>query len=249
MKNVFIGIGDRPAPDKEMIKTKTGEFFQPIRLYYRVKSMTGIRVAFNKLRCIDYEPDDNHWVWVYENEAKKINFEIHHAALHSDDKPLILGILSHISDEYICLDVGSIERALKAIEFFDRHIKKYVAKIEFVASYNKLPKNRSEYPGIRFDKLFCDVDIHNIEHQIDEKLIEIERARESGGLAELVKKFEFNLVETFIVECEQESLSFLSMSLRMRQALAMARRRGDTKTGLFDIIQSFAKFMAKKTAH
>jgi hypothetical protein len=45
------------------------------------------------------------------------------------------------------LDVGSVERAIKAIEFFGKRIKRVVAEVEYVAIYNKICSNMDEHPG------------------------------------------------------------------------------------------------------
>jgi hypothetical protein len=238
-----FGFDEAAAPERELIKTKTGEVFQPIRLYYHVHSSTGIKVAFKKLRCIDYERADDHWVWVYDNEAKKIEFEISHAAIHPDDKPLILGIFSSISDDQLCLDVGSIERALKAIAFFNKHIKRFVAEIEFVAIHNRLPKNRNDYPGIRYDKIFGEFDTSDIEIKAADRAAKFEDAIARGNFEEELDKICFDQIEGFRVNNDDEGLMFLSIELRMRQGMAAARWKGNKDIGLNSMIKHFASML------
>ena len=249
MKNVYIGLGDTPAATRELIKTKTGEFFQPIRLYFRINGMSGVRVAFKKLRCIDYEADDNHWVWVYDNEAKKIQFEISFADIHPDDKPLILGIFSPLSDSQLCLDVGSIDRALKAIAFFGKHIKPFVAKIEYAAIYNKLPANRNEYPGIRYDKLFAGVDTDVFDQKAAERQSDLETAISSGAISDVLGASKFDLIEGFRVDTDEDGMKQLLFQLHINQAIAFAKLKGHKDAKLSDLVAAFLKVLEEKSLH
>ncbi len=249
MKNVYIGLGDTPAATRELIKTKTGEFFQPIRLYYRIKGMSGARVAFKKLRCIDYEADDNHWVWGYDNEAKKILFEISFADIHPDDKPLILGIFSPLSDNQLCLDVGSIDRALKAIAFFGKHIKLFVAKIEYAAIYNQLPANRNDYPGIRYDKLFAGVDTDIFDQKAADRQSDLETAISSGDISDVLGGSKFDLIEGFRVDTDEDGMKQLLFQLHINQAIAFAKLKGHKDAKLSDLVQAFMKVLEEKSLH
>jgi hypothetical protein len=66
---------ERPMPtEKQSIQTLTGELFQPIRLYYRLHNKSAVQVAFNKLRCMEFDKPGKRWVWVYDDEAKKLQF-------------------------------------------------------------------------------------------------------------------------------------------------------------------------------
>ncbi len=249
MKNVFIGLGNTPAATKELIKTKTGEFFQPIRLYFSIKGMAGVRVAFKKLRCIDYEADDNHWVWVYDNEAKKLPFEINFAEIHPDDKPLILGIFSQISDNQLCLDVGSIDRAIKAIAFFGKYIKPFVAKIEYAAIYNQLPANRNEYPGIRYDKLFAGVDTDSFDQKAADRRYDLETAISSGAISDVLSESTFDRIEGFRVKTDEEGLKHLLFQLYVNQSIAFAKLNGKKDAKLSDLVETFMKILAEKSLH
>src|SRR4051794_9765948 len=60
--------------EKQSIQTLTGELFQPIRLYYRLHNRSAVQVVFNKLHCMEFDKPDKRWVWVYDDEAKKLQF-------------------------------------------------------------------------------------------------------------------------------------------------------------------------------
>jgi len=42
--------------DQALMGTLTGEHFQPVRLHYRVLNHPGLKRAFEKLRCLEYDP-------------------------------------------------------------------------------------------------------------------------------------------------------------------------------------------------
>ena len=42
--------------DQSLLATMTGEHFQPVRLHYKVLNRPGLLRAFEKLRCLDYDP-------------------------------------------------------------------------------------------------------------------------------------------------------------------------------------------------
>src|SRR6478735_7924595 len=121
---------ERPMPtEKQSIQTLTGELFQPIRLYYRLHNKSAVQVAFNKLHCMDFDTPGQRWVGVYDNEAKKLQFNKPWSSIPPERRPIVLGSFYTRVDEEMYLDVGSIERALAAIAFFNRHIKRASAEL------------------------------------------------------------------------------------------------------------------------
>ena len=61
--------------NKPILATVTGEFFQPVRLHYRVLDGKGLLQAFDKLRCVDHDPARRRWVWMYADEARSLQFK------------------------------------------------------------------------------------------------------------------------------------------------------------------------------
>ena len=235
--------------DRELVNTKTGEIFQPIRLYYRISSKIGVRVALNKIKCIDFEPSENHWVWVYENEAKKIEFEISYDDIHPDDKSLILGIFTIISDDQMCLDVGSIPRAIEAIKFFDKRIKKVVARIEYAAIYNKLPRNRHEFPGFQFDKLFGGIDTETFDEKSEQRHQKLGEAISLGNISAVLDNEVMDLIEGYRVDADEDGLRQLSFQMMLNQAIAIEKMKGNDNAKLSTIVDTLLNFIGKKAAH
>jgi len=140
--------------DNQIIKTMTGEIFLPIRLYYNIHKKSGLQARFSNLRCMNYDRAGDRWVWLYDGETKNLKFSVPYSSIPPDKRPIILGSFYSRADDQMCLDVGSVERAIKAIEFFDKRIKRAVAEIEYVAIYNKVCSSMDEHPGYCFDKLW-----------------------------------------------------------------------------------------------
>ncbi len=64
-----------PDEDKILLTNLTGEPYQIARVYYQIFNRKTVIGAFNKLRCIKFDPPGNRWVWLYEAEAKKLRFD------------------------------------------------------------------------------------------------------------------------------------------------------------------------------
>src|SRR5690349_4686084 len=212
--------------EKQSIQTLTGEIFQPIRLYYRLHNKSAVQVAFNKLRCMDFDTPGQRRVWVYDDEAKKLQFDKPWSSIPPERRPIVLGSFYTRVDEEMYLDVGSIERALAAITFFDRHIKRASAELTYVAVYNRLPASQAEHPGSCFDALFASVDTGVIERKIDERMGKVADLVESGRIEDITNDRSFELVEAFPANFYNEGLEHLRTTLMMRQTVALKRWNG-----------------------
>ena len=80
--------------------TVTGEVFQPVRLYCKVLNRNKIEKDFNRLRCIEFDASKNRWVWLYDGEAKYIDFQNKFSSLPEEIHPIIIGSFVWKSDDY-----------------------------------------------------------------------------------------------------------------------------------------------------
>jgi hypothetical protein len=195
--------------EKISIQTMTGELFQSLRLYYKMHSKSGTLVAFNKLRCMNFDKQNDRWAWVYDGEAKKLEFERPWSSIPLERRPIVLGYFYSRVDHEMYLDVGSIERALAAVTFFDRHVKRKVAELTYVAVYNQLPTSQAEHPGYCFDRLFASVDTTKILQELREKTHRAAEMVNSGRLRDVINERNFDLVETFPANYYEEGLEYL----------------------------------------
>lgn len=137
----------------------------------------------------------------------------------------------------IPLDVGSIERAMKAILFFDRQVGRAIAEVRYVAIYNKLFSDRDVHPGNNFSTLFAEVRTEEIDARLeaqDERAVEAVKSGGVQSLFDLARRAE--LVEAFPAHYYSEGIESLQTALQMRQAIAIQHWQGATEYSFADLI-------------
>jgi hypothetical protein len=221
--------------EKQSVQTLTGELFQPVRLYYRLRDKSAVQAAFNKLRCMNFDKSGDRWVWLYDNEAKKLKFKKPWSSIPRESRPIVLGSFYSRVDKETYLDIGSIERALAAIAFFDQHVKRTAAELTYIAIYNRLPTNQAEHPGSCFDKLFASVDTSAIDRKLDDKMNEVAGLLKSGRVEDVLNDRRFELVEAFPANYDTDGLEHIRTTLMMRQTVALKRWEGQLDYCLADL--------------
>src|SRR3954467_10425178 len=101
--------------DRSVPATVPGARFQPVPLHYKVLNRRGLLRAFEKLRCLDYDPTRKRWVWLYAHEAKRLRFQRSYAQFPKELHPIVIGAFFQRSKETLLLDLRSCERAILAI--------------------------------------------------------------------------------------------------------------------------------------
>jgi hypothetical protein len=142
------------------------------------------------------------------------------------------------------LDVGSVERAIKAVEFFDRHIKRVVAEIEYVAIYNQVCSRMEEHPGPCFDRIFSEIHTEDIELAVEERLAAAAASIREGRVIGMMNAKHFELVEAFPARYHEDGLPNLEASLMARQAVAVARWSEKADYCMTDFIKDATKRMS-----
>ncbi len=139
--------------NQPILATLTGEYYQPVRLHYKVLDQSGLQRAFKRLRCLDYDRTQKRWVWLYDHEAKGLRFKQSYADLPKHARPIVLGSIFLRADDQLLLDLRSCERATLAIPFFDKHIPRGVAMVTEAEVVIKLfsAENRTLKPDSHFD--------------------------------------------------------------------------------------------------
>ncbi len=226
------------APGRQCVATMTGEVFLPIRLYYIIHSKSGVEDAFSKIRCMDYDEAGDRWTWLFDDEARNLKFEKPYSSIPIHKRPIILGSFYTRIDTEMYLDIGSRDRAIHAVKFFDKHIKRSVAEVEFFAIYNKITTSEAEHPGHCFDKLFAEVRTDLIDQRMEEHLATTVEAVKAGRLFDIINDRKFNLVEAHRVHYYDEGISQLETCLKMRETVAVARWSGKTDYCMNDLIKS-----------
>jgi hypothetical protein len=228
---------------KQLLATITDEIVQPVRIYYRIKDLSAVKKAFAKLKCVDFDPDQNRFVWQYEKEAKKLKFSKPYADIPVEYHPLVIGAFFMSKKGEMYLETRSVERALAAIPFFEKYLKPYMAEITDIAIINKL---FSHEEGIAdFSQIFDSAEIINPE----EKLAEIERFMKQGKSIEDImadKKHEkLPLAERFPSNFYEDGIDALKFTFQGRQYVAMQHWQGNTDYTLVEYLTMAANLLAE----
>ena len=233
-------------PEKALWTTQTGEFYQPVRLRYEIKDETKLRAAFSKLRCIDFDPFKNRWVWLFDYEARTIQLKKSYSSLPASGGPIIIGSFFIRSGNELHLEVRSIERAIAAILFFDKHLGRKIAEIKYLEIVNRLfdgpgpvPDSLSGY----FDALdeAAQVDPNELVKQIKARQDQTDDPNLKQEIAsifidELSRRPEPE-VERLPVRFYEEGIKPIEMSLRLRQIVATQHWQGNPNYTMMDVIR------------
>ncbi|MBV9786145.1 MAG: hypothetical protein JO264_20270 [Acidisphaera sp.] len=193
---------------------------------------------------MNYDRAGDRWVWLYDGEAKNLKFSTSYSSIPPHQRPIVLGSFYSRANDQIYLDVGSVERAVRAIEFFDKHVKRMVAEVEYVAVYNKVCSSIEEHPGSCFDNLFSEIHTEDIDLALEKKLADARTAIKEGRIVEMMNDKSFELIEAFPTHYYEDGIHNLESSLIAREAVAVARWSGKADYCLTDFIKDTTKKMS-----
>lgn len=122
---------------KTPIVTLTGEVVQPIRLHYNILNLAQVLNKLRDLKCVGTNILGRRFQWQLSHEAK--DGAIKPKPDRKSGDPLTLGFIFVSEDgKNLMVRVLSIERALFALKFFDRHIGRKFLKVENLDVYNRI---------------------------------------------------------------------------------------------------------------
>lgn len=232
--------------NKAILVTITGEPYQPTRLYYELFQKEKVADTFAKLRCMDYDKSKQRWVWLYSKEAKKLKFTNSYSSIPWRKRPIVLGSFFSKSNNHMFLNLNSFDRAIKAIEFFDKHLDRSFAEvtdIEVVNRFFDIP-----FPG----------EVPRHEHFFDKKpvvkrdgeaslkelmtkalAIEDPKERAAFGMSyfERMSKKPLPEVERFPTLYYEEGIGGLELSLKVRHIIAYHNWLGNADYSYHDLMQ------------
>jgi hypothetical protein len=233
-----------PAP---ALYTITDEFYQPARIYYQVNQKNALLGRFKRLRCIKFDPEQNRWLWLYQDEAKNIKFTKSYAEIPKEDRPVILGYLSFNSDQQLQIDVCSFDRIVEAIRFFDTKINRHLAKVTKLKIVNKLfPETTTQAEILTHHAFFfeqCQVINYRSEiEKINDLIYECEKNHDDQAKQTVFKQLE-KALKTQLPEVEELNLYFYEdgiksviITLEMRELEAVEHWEGNKDFSQFDIL-------------
>ncbi len=226
--------------------TVTGEYFQPVRLHYRVFNQQGLSRAFKKLRCVEYDPPQNRWVWLYEQEARKLGFKRPYAGIPRHLHPIVIGSFFPRTNDQLLLDLRSFDRARFAIPFFDKHVARSLAKVTEAEIVNKLfsaTENSGLTPGAIFDhQTSTCLDPTSTLKRLIEQTAHVQDPLQKLRIAMEEVKSRANKplpeIERFPVHFYEEGIKGFAGALQVRQVLALQHWLGNTEYSMLDVIHS-----------
>jgi hypothetical protein len=237
--------------DKPILATLTGEYFQPVRLHYEVFNHEDLVRAFKKLRCLDFDPTQQRWVWLYDYEAKNLQFKQSYSQIPKHLHPMVIGSIFVRDKDKMLLDLRSCERATLAIPFFDRHFPRNVAKVTDAEVANKLfsaIENQKLTPDAIFDhqvSTYRDPDA--AVQRIIEQTVNIQDPQERIRVAleemEFPAKRPLPEIERFPIHYYEDGIQGFVTALRIRQIVALQHWLGNSEYTMFDVLQSMQKSM------
>lgn len=105
-----------PTPSPTLLCTKTGDPFQPLRLYYALRDATALTRVLDGLRCIEHDREAGHWTWRYVHEAASLVFPQARHPLPSGET-IVLGRFT-LDDGRLVFSTRSVQRGAHALTFF-----------------------------------------------------------------------------------------------------------------------------------
>lgn len=229
--------------EKTLQATVTGEAVQPIRLYCQIIDKSLLMKCFRKLRCMDFDPAKNRWVWLYANESKMLKFRKSYSSIPGKLRPIVLGSFFLRNRDELLLDLRSFDRAIKAIPFFDKHLGQAAARLTHAAVVNRFFDAQEQFPS-NLDMFFSRDKMTEIDP--DKSIAEVESLIETNridGNPDWSAVFEQRAkkaqpeVEKFPIYFYEEGIDSLKTTLYMRQVVAFEHWEGNTDYTLFDVIK------------
>jgi hypothetical protein len=231
--------------ERTLLVTLTGEYFQPVRLHYRVLDQPAVLQRFQELRCVDHDATRERWVWLYDHEARGLRFKKSYADLPKHLQPVIIGSFFLHGADKLVLDLRSIERATEAILFFDKHLSRSLARVVEAEVVNRLFPIRDAQ--VTPDSIFD----HQASTYIDPEAA-VQRTKELvAGIAEPHERLRLALedmqsrareplpeIERFPIHYYEEGIEGFRNVLQMRQIVALQHLLGNSEYSLYDVLQA-----------
>lgn len=239
-------------PKKTLITTHTGEPSQPVRIYYQVAKPKTVLGVFKKLRCVYWEKPLQRWRWTYEHEAQKLRFERSYSKIPKEAKPVVMGEFFWRGEQELWLEVRSFERAIKALEFFERRINPRAAQATKLRVVNRFLA--AEEPNVEqllespYDHFFDgdEVDIPDPEQLVKEAQEVKQSQKAQEGITEPWIQYLEAKLKDKTPEIEEISLDFyreeglglewLEMGLTLRKIEAAQRFKGNESFSQYELI-------------
>ncbi len=229
---------EQDSLDNAITATLTGEYTQPVRLCYKVYDKPAIRnTIFKNMKCMSYDSSSSRWLWLLDHEAKHLAFKKSYKDIPKHLNPIIIGSFFIENDDEVYLDVRSHERAVHAIEFFDRYIPRNIAEITDAIVLGHII-TRKESPLLSdFNNFFKNVTIVDKAKEFDEMLETLENSTDKIDNQEFALSFLANNLKKSTPDVQrmrthyyEEGIDSFRRSLQFNQFAALNKANGKELT-------------------
>ena len=237
----------------KIIKTLTDEFFQPVRLYYVLHNKESLVTHFQQLKCMDYDEEFDAWVLSYNNEAANLGLAVPAKKVPQEAQPLIIATIYIKHNDSVLIDVRSIERAIKLIQFINAHVPRDVAEVTHAGIYNGLiglgqtSVKKLKEADIDYDELFDETVIANSSEEKlqDHKALVAQYGKEEAARiffqhVEDSAKKPLPKVEKLPLHYYEDGIEKAEMMFTLRQVVALEHFRGNTDFSFYDAVAEVA---------
>lgn len=241
--------GEHNDSKEDLVRTFTNELFQPMRLYYKIHHRLQLETKLSTLRCMEYNVELDDWILKYEAEAAHIGLEVLPEAILFEAKPIILATF-YLEAQIMLIDIRSIERAARVVEWLNCYIPREIAEITDAAIFNRLITSSSRtverLDEIDFDELFNEKQItvinpektfarfNAIMEQYEDKQYAMEVLAKKN-LEEAKKPLP--VIEKLPVYYYDEGIETFENTFQLRQFIALKHFLGDEKYSFYDLMQ------------
>jgi len=209
----------------QLLATVTGELCQPVRIYYRVSDKNAVNKKFGALKCMQADMVRRRWVWLFDGEARDLEFAKKYRDIPKKRRPIVIGSFYSRTPTEMYLDLRSIERAIHAVPFFDRHLGRKLAEATEFSVVNRL-LSAAEYQ-VDLDQFFTDEVRPNFEDRLDQ--VKGDPLATLRFMEEEMAKPE-PVVVRGPLHYYSDGIDSFRTSLRLRQSLALEHWKGNPAT-------------------
>lgn len=237
-----------------LVQTLTNELFQPVRLYYKIYDKNKLQSHFHTLDCMDYNSKLDDWTLMYIEEAAHIPLKVLPKDVPKQAQPLIIATIYIEASNIMLIDLRSIERAARIIEFIDKYVPRKIAEVTHAAIYNQLvtcpEKDPKKVRDIDYDEIFDECNITCIDpdktiQESQEFMAQYKDKRRAFDAwakeTEERAKKQLPKVEKFPIYYYDEGIIHFETACRMRQVIAAQHFFGNKDFSFHDLIQKIFK--------
>lgn len=234
------------STERHLLATMTNEFFQPVRLYYSIPSQSYVTKKFQHLQCMGEVPSEQCWQWLFDGEAKSLQFAVDYNEIPEEKRPIVLGRFRFPMEGSMTFQTNSVPRAIEAAKFFGLQLGSKVIALR-CRLVNRFFAAEEGQPNELFKTLDRDVtviDIRLTEEKIKREFANVRTKQDIERIAKvfrakvLASKEDVPLVEDFPLAPEEETSDFLNLAnmLKFRTIRAFEHWNGNTHLTLSQII-------------